>query len=140
MTVGVTPSMVMPVSVDGMSPETSWHGPKVVAVPQVPITSCEVCPVVAATASVGVVVDRDTVGVNHEIHVPAMKFVTDPPPLPEPVKVQVVPEHDPAPPEKLKVNAPDVLLMLVTPPLGEIQAPAASHTCVEEPPVGHVTA
>jgi hypothetical protein len=36
-------------------------------------------------------------------------------PLLDPVKVQVVPEQDPAPVLKLKVNAPVVLLMLATP-------------------------
>jgi hypothetical protein len=94
--------MVMPVSVGGMSPDCKAHGPKVVAVPQVPMTWCDVCPAVAAAARVGVVVESVTLGVNHNGHVPRTKFVTEP-------------------------------------PLGAIQAPAASQTCVVDPPGGHVT-
>lgn len=45
----------------------------------------------------------------------AMKLVTDPPPVLEPVKVQVVPEQDPAPEEKENVKAPATVLMDVTP-------------------------
>jgi len=40
-----------------------------------------------------------------------MKFVTEPEPPPEPVKVHVVPEQLPAPLEKLNVKAPGVPLI-----------------------------
>jgi hypothetical protein len=75
----------------------------------------------AATNSVGVVVELVTVGTNHagQSAVLATKFVTEPPPDPEPVKVQVVPEQEPAPALKLKVYAPAVELIEVTPEAAE---------------------
>jgi hypothetical protein len=84
----------------------------------------------AATESVGVVVLVATLGTSQVGQLPelAMKLVTDPPPVPAPVKVQVVPEHDPAPPEKLKVKAPAVELMELTPALEPIvQVKPSSH-------------
>jgi hypothetical protein len=65
-----------------MSPDCKRQAAKLVAVPQVPMTWCDVCPAVVATARVGVVVESVTPGVNHDGHVPRMKFVTEPPPLP----------------------------------------------------------
>lgn len=84
----------------------------------VPVPPADTGMVEGVTDSVGVVVEVATEGTSHDGQLPvgAMKLVTDPPPEPEPVKVQVVPEHDPAPEEKLKVNAPEVALMEVTPP------------------------
>ena len=69
----------------------------------------------AVTDRVGVVVLVATAGVSQDGQVPAMKFVTDPPPDPEPVNVQVVPVQLPAPALKLNVKAPAVLLIDVTP-------------------------
>jgi len=62
----------------------------------------------ALTDRVGVVVDVATEGTSQVGQLPelAMKFVTDPPPEPDPVKLQVVPVQEPAPAEKLKVNPP----------------------------------
>jgi hypothetical protein len=70
----------------------------------------------AATDRVGVVVDVATLGTSHDGQLPllAIKFVTLPDPDPEPVKVQVVPVQLPAPEEKLKVKAPDTLLIVET--------------------------
>jgi len=72
--------------------------------------------------SAGVVVEVATLVVNKGERVPAVKFVTEPPPAPDPVKVQLVPEQEPAPAEKLKVKAPPVPLMLVTPAEADTQA------------------
>ena len=114
--VGVTPSMVMPVRVVGISALTIVRSPTGPLDPLgVARNSFCVNPVVAATESVGVVVEVATLGVNHAGHVPAIKFVTEPPPVPRPVKVQAVPVHEPAPAEKLKVNGPVVLLIEETP-------------------------
>jgi hypothetical protein len=69
--------------------------------------------VLAVTDSVGEVVEFATEGTNHAGQLPegARKSVTDPPPLLEPVNVQVVPTHDPAPVLKLNVNAPGTVLI-----------------------------
>jgi hypothetical protein len=63
----------------------------------------------------GVVVAFDTPVVKSGDSPPALKEVTVPvPPLDEPVKLHVVPEHEPAPLAKLKVNAPAVEFILDT--------------------------
>ena len=83
----------------------------------------------AETESVGVVVEVATLGTSHVGQEPldATKFVTEPPPLPDPVNVQVVPEQEPAPAEKLNVKAPALVLIEVTPPeLGVTHVPLPS--------------
>jgi len=50
----------------GMSPATSAHGAKEVAVPQVPMTSCEACPFAGATVSTPEVVTGEFVTASHE--------------------------------------------------------------------------
>lgn len=96
----------------------------------------------AATASVGVVVLLVTVGTSHvgQSTVFAIKSVTDPPPVPDPVKLQVVVVQDPAPAEKVKVKAPAVPLIEDTPATGTAvteRFPAASiATRPEEPTPG----
>jgi hypothetical protein len=93
------------------------------------LTRAELGMAEAATESVGVVVLVATEGTSQVGHEPvfATKLVTEPPPVPEPVKVQVVPEHEPAPEEKLKVNAPPVELILETPP----EAPQSESQALE---------
>ena len=74
----------------------------------------------AATSRVGVVELVVTVGTSQvgQSLVFAIKLVTDPPPLPDPVKVQVVVVQEPAPAENEKVNAPGVPLIDDTPATG----------------------
>jgi hypothetical protein len=62
--------------IEGKSAATRAHGANAVAVPQVPITSWLVCPVAAARASTGVVVELVTLGVSQLSHEPVEKLST----------------------------------------------------------------
>jgi hypothetical protein len=62
--------------IEGKSAATRAHGANAVAVPQVPMTSWLVCPVAAARASTGVVVELVTLGVSQLSHEPVEKLST----------------------------------------------------------------
>ena len=79
---------------EGKSPSTSAQGANVVVVPHVPMTRCDVCPVVGASVTAGVVVAVATVHVNHD--------------GPEPEKVDTVPPADPP----LTVHTPPAQVMI----------------------------
>ena len=94
----------------------------------------------ATKLKVGVVDAFATDVVNKGDKLPDINVVTVPAPVDDPVKLHVVPEQDPAPLEKLKVNAPGTVFMLDTPEAaGLTHTPDASHNCVPVPPVGQVT-
>src|ERR1700734_558260 len=82
------------------------------------VASAELGIALAATASDGVVVLFVTVGTSQDGHDPegAEKSVTEPPPVPDPVKLQMFPTQPPAPALKVNVKAPVVLLIEETPP------------------------
>ena len=73
-----------------MSPATRLHGPKLVALPHVPITWCEVWPVAGATAIVPFTVNGEFETASHDGIVSPTE--ESPPPLPGHVIQLVVPD------------------------------------------------